>query len=85
MQIVHTARLRLLDGDDEKPSGLSSAAVGQVVRADLTIRHTRKWGIYGSFTDIHDRALDFYYEIHANPDMWLIGGQKKAHFTAKVS
>lgn len=57
-------------------------AVGQALSAELVITHSRKWS---SPEKPMDDILDFCFEVHASPDTWLIGGQKKAHFSAKVN
>ena len=51
---------------------------------ELTISHTRIWD--GTQTKgAKDEALDFCFEILANPDVWIVGGQRKAHFSSIVS
>ncbi|KAI9699259.1 MAG: hypothetical protein M1836_002869 [Candelina mexicana] len=75
LQVVHTVDLHLLD----LPSG-SLVAVGQMLAAELRIHHTRSWDTSSYHADT---SLEFSYEIHANPEIWLIGGRRRAHFTAK--
>ncbi len=76
VQVVHTVDLHLIS----PPSG-SLAAVGQILAAELRIRHTRSWG---TSRNTLESSLEFSYEIHANPETWLIGGRRRAHFSAKV-
>jgi len=56
--------------------------------AELSIRHTRRWGSPSSLIDLANISsptdpIDFVYTIEANPDIWLIAGQRRAHFTAR--
>ena len=84
MQVVHTVRLRLVGAQTETQAESSLVAVSHVLPAELTIKHTRRWGTLADSPDA-DQPLDFFYEIQASPDLWLVGGQRKAHFSARVS
>ena len=84
MLVVHTVRLRLVGARTENQAESSPVAVSHVVPAELTVKHTRRWGTLADGEDAN-RPLDFCYELQASPDSWLIGGQKKAHFSARVS
>ncbi|KAI9923620.1 hypothetical protein MW887_008542 [Aspergillus wentii] len=78
IQVVHTAELKL-GNLSEQPA---HAAVGEMISAELCLRHTRRW----CSTEHQENAgepLEFSYEIHSNPEMWLIGGRKRGNFTAK--
>ncbi|KAK4698015.1 trafficking protein particle complex subunit 10, partial [Lecanoromycetidae sp. Uapishka_2] len=82
MHIIHNARLRSLivvESDTSEPTTLS---VGQALPMELVISHNRQWG-GDSHPSVDSEVLDFVYEVQASPDVWLIGGQKKAHFSAK--
>jgi hypothetical protein len=59
--------------------------VGTPLTATLRIQHTRRWDSHGSLktTASHlSTSLEFMYEIDTAPDTWLIGGQRRARFTA---
>ncbi len=84
MQVVHTIDLRLVSARTENQTESSRVAISHAVPAELTIKHTRKWGTLASSQDA-DKPLDFCYEIQASPELWLVGGQRKAHFSARVS
>lgn len=78
IQVVHTAELRLLNMIGHQ---YPHAAVGQILTAELRIHHTRRW-----CSPSHQEtasSLEFSFEIHANPDMWLVGGRRRGNFTAK--
>ena len=79
IQVVHTAELRLLNmiGHQQDPH----AAVGQILTAELRIHHTRRW--CSSSNQETASSLEFSYELHANPDMWLVGGRRRGNFTAR--
>ena len=54
----------------------------------LRISHTRRWATTASLNAVtnlseSDEPLDFVYTIDANPDIWLVAGQRRAHFSAK--
>ncbi|KAL3467634.1 trafficking protein particle complex subunit 10 [Aspergillus heterothallicus] len=77
IQVVHTAELRLTNLPEQAPH----AAVGQTITAELRLSHTRKW----CSPDQRENAggpLEFSYELHANPDLWMVGGRRRGNFTA---
>ena len=82
MHVVHTACLRLFP-DLLKDSCL--IAVGQGVLAELKVKHSRRWDTRGERQHDAGEALVFHCIIDANPDTWLIGGQRRVQFTAIVS
>jgi hypothetical protein len=50
------------------------------VPAELTIKHSRAWAqssVGGG------KPLTFFYELDASADSWLIGGRRKATFSAR--
>ncbi|EAW07582.1 putative TMEM1 family protein [Aspergillus clavatus NRRL 1] len=77
IQVLHTAELRL-KGLADQPR---HAAVGQMIAAELTLRHTRRWSS-PEHREHASSALEFSYEIHANPEMWLVGGRRRGNFVA---
>lgn len=71
ISILHTATLTL---PSTHPVHLNTP-----LPAELRISHTRAWG-----TDPAPNApLDFVYEVSAPADTWLIGGQRRAHFSLR--
>lgn len=89
--IVHTARLRLLDN----PSPLLStsrlpplATVGQALRAEIHISHTRAWSeesvLGGSEQRSAGAPMEFVYQLQeGHRDIWLIGGDRRGRFSAR--
>lgn len=83
MDVIHTVSLDLHRVTMVRPATeVRTVAIGQAIPAELTIEHTRKWSDPNSTLD---EALEFYFDVHASPDTWIIGGQRKAHFSARVS
>lgn len=78
IQVVHTTSLAIL------PSPTTPTPVGSMLAAELRITHTRQWGDTNNppSTITNSHKLDFVYELDAHPDTWLIGGQRRAHFSA---
>ncbi|KAE8353410.1 trafficking protein particle complex subunit 10 [Aspergillus coremiiformis] len=77
IQVVHTAELRLCNLAGQP----RHAAVGQMIAAELSLRHTRRW-CSPEHRENAGGPLEFSYEIHANPDLWLVGGRRRGNFTA---
>ena len=78
--VVHTADLKLVE-----PSPLATvvAALNQPISTNLTIKWTRIWDNKFSLDGTcpaQTTDLDFFYEISAASDTWLIGGKRKGHF-----
>ncbi|KAJ5883775.1 uncharacterized protein N7473_010661 [Penicillium subrubescens] len=81
IQVVHTAELQLQQNTDTDASS-SHAAVGQMIAAELSIRHTRRW--CSPANQAHaDQPLECSYELHANPELWLLGGRRRGNFLAR--
>ncbi|MCJ1467387.1 hypothetical protein MMC07_006011 [Pseudocyphellaria aurata] len=82
MGVVHTVCLQLDRDYQNIPADMGYVAVAQPLSAQLVIKHTRQW-----FTQAEpqpkNKVLEFCYEVQANPDTWLIGGHRKAHFSAE--
>ncbi|KAL2813674.1 trafficking protein particle complex subunit 10 [Aspergillus granulosus] len=77
IQVVHTAELRLTNLPEQTPH----AVVGQPITAELRLSHTRRW----CSPDQRENAggpLEFSYELHANPELWMVGGRRRGNFTA---
>lgn len=94
VQVVHTAELRLctesLAGRETTTHATAAyAAVGNMIPAELVLRHTRRWCSKRTENEEANGGgsgggqLEFSYEMHVNPDLWLIGGRRRGHFTAQ--
>ncbi|KAH7372031.1 trafficking protein particle complex subunit 10 [Pyrenochaeta sp. MPI-SDFR-AT-0127] len=84
--ILHTASLSF--SSLSLKSTLSTVAiVGQPLMTTLRISHTRRWVAPASLISAANLSaasdpIDFVYTIEANPETWLIAGQRRAHFSA---
>lgn len=90
IQVVHTAELRLSNNNDdddasENDNQPTHAAVGQMIAAELRLRHTRRWCTpeHQEHASHSDGALEFTYDLHTNPDQWLVGGRRRGNFLAR--
>lgn len=73
IDVVHTATLTF----QNRPS-TTEATVGGPLMADIRIKHTRRWNPASASPD---KKLDFVYTLQDVSDVWLIGGQRRAHFS----
>ncbi|KAL9583907.1 MAG: hypothetical protein Q9212_002435 [Teloschistes hypoglaucus] len=65
------------------PGDTPVAALDQSLLAELTIQYSRYWAQeHGQMSS--DDLMSITYEFHAGSDIWLIGGQRKAQFSAKA-
>ena len=83
-QIVHIAHIRFLDPLLDARGHPAAIAVGHSVPAELILRYSRGWNTHGEGPSRDSEKLEFFYELDANPDTWLIGGWRRAQFVAKV-
>lgn len=79
---VHTASIQFR-GQKDTQAKIKVAKIGQPINAELVIKHTRQW-LDQAGQQTYDKTPEFLYEIQANPETWLIGGQKRAHFFSRV-
>lgn len=72
--VLHTASLGPLT-----KSLPTIVTAGQPLQTTLRISHTRRW----ASTPINSpEPIEFTYTLEANPDTWLIAGQRRAYFSA---
>jgi hypothetical protein len=86
VRVVHTAELRIIAADDRQ----ALVGVGQPIAAELRIKHTLDWGstkpeASAAPTDSENESepLEFAYEVHANPEVWLVGGKRRGNYQAR--
>ncbi|KAJ5127148.1 hypothetical protein N7448_007927 [Penicillium atrosanguineum] len=82
IQVVHTAELQLHPSSEAMGTGASHAAVGQMISAELTLHHTRRW-CSPATQENSGQPLECSYELHANPELWLLGGRRRGNFLAR--
>ena len=91
VDFVHSASLSMLNLDGHfSGSDPVIVVLGQPIKVQLTITNARNWSADAIFHSKrkdddkgHESAVDFTYDIHMNPDCWLVGGQRRGHFKAK--
>ena len=80
--IVVTGRLETF-GCSGGPEEGRFAAIDESLLAELSLSYSRHWSKNTDVTSEYN-YLSVTYEVQANSEQWLIGGQRKGHFTAKV-
>ncbi|KAJ5301668.1 hypothetical protein N7508_006531 [Penicillium antarcticum] len=81
IRVVHTAELQPQPNLQLGPS--THAAVGQMITAELILRHTRRWSSPATRnSELADQPLECSYELHANPEQWQLGGRRRGNFLA---
>lgn len=78
--VVYTADLKLLE--PSVPASSIVAASNQPLPAMLCIKYSRIWDTAPTSNSAaaKDEDLEFFYEVSAAADTWLIGGKRKGHF-----
>jgi hypothetical protein len=78
VSVVHTADLKIVDPSPFS-SNITVAALNQPISTSLAIKWTRIWDSKKP-VDSQDSDLEFFYEVSAASDTWLVGGKRKGHF-----
>ena len=84
MHVIHTARLRVGDMSRSSRSEPLLVGLGDAIPAELVLRSSYIWDSREIAKDGLSEEYHFCYEFEANPEIWIIGGQRKAYFTTKV-
>ena len=96
VQVVHTIDLVLVNGDGTPLKAASPFSVGHMLMAELRVVHSRAWDATRKAASAdptthavgarggREEAIDFVYEIHVDLESWLVGGRRRARFSAKV-
>ncbi|KAL8668749.1 MAG: hypothetical protein Q9168_006635 [Polycauliona sp. 1 TL-2023] len=79
--VVVTGRLKTF-GSGGGPGEGRYAAMDQSLLAELSLSYSRHWSKNTNLAS-EDNTVSITYEVQADPDAWLVGGQRKGHFTAK--
>jgi hypothetical protein len=81
--VIHTVELNLHCDSTSRalttPYAPPMITAGSALPAELVIRHSRNWDTCP--TGASSEPMEFFYEVQNNPDMWLVSGRKRAHFT----
>ncbi|KAK5118590.1 hypothetical protein LTR85_008055 [Meristemomyces frigidus] len=83
VDFVHSASLSLLGDDQQSEAGPQVLTVGRPIKARASIRHTKQWSDASIFANAKakDASPGFVMDVHAESDTWIVGGQRRAHFT----
>ena len=96
MAILHTVSLTLFHQDTFTDEGASSPSYDAVssptfllhkpIAAELSVKYTRRWGSRPMNTGNNEEKVQFWYEVDAggNGEDWIVGGQRRWCFTARV-
>lgn len=52
-----------------------------MITAELSLRHTRRWCAPAT-QEYAGQPLECSFELHANPEHWLVGGRRRGNFLA---
>lgn len=63
----------------------SPAAVDQTLSAEVTMECSYYWAHKSDDILTSNVSLNITYEVQASPEIWLLGGQIKARYRAKVN
>ena len=86
VDFVHKVSIGLLGQQKYAEHDLQILALGQSFKAQMKITSTRSWSMKCISVTKDDEGEDdhsFVYDIQADPDSWLIGGQRRTRFSAK--
>ncbi|KAL8720330.1 MAG: hypothetical protein Q9225_002792 [Loekoesia sp. 1 TL-2023] len=81
MPLVITGQLDVL-GCRTGPGEAQFAGIDQALLAEVFLQYSWDWASEPRDFTTPDE-FDITYELQASPDIWLIGGQRKAYFSAK--
>ena len=85
---VHQVSLSILEQGNAASREPQILILGVPVQARLVVASTRNWSNaaigQSDQNEEHQKSeADFLVDIHAEPDYWLVGGQRRARFTAR--
>ncbi|KAK5172845.1 uncharacterized protein LTR77_002965 [Saxophila tyrrhenica] len=81
VDFVHSASLDLQQEASRFSKGARILKQGEPVKAQLQVETTTSWRRKSTASG-EDAEGNFVYDIHTDPECWLIGGLKRSHFTA---
>jgi hypothetical protein len=86
VDIAFSVSVRLLEAGLAGEAGLERVVkLGQPITAELRISYARGWSaktILGTQQGDHDqKGSDFFLDVQAEPETWVVGGSRKKHFS----
>lgn len=86
VDFVHDVALQLCQAGDRNLVESTIYTLGESVNAVLGITSTTTWAKKAAIQPHNSTSAEsshtFVYDIHSDPDSWLVGGQKRGHFEA---
>ena len=82
---LFTAELRPTTDRKVTTADEAFVAVDQPLPMHLTITRSCQWDVVPGSSDTRVQFPEFYYELLANPDVWLVAGRRRASFSLQVS
>ena len=86
VDFVHSVSLCLLDKKKQRVDRSQVLSVGRPVKAQVSIRSTDQWSaasVLGGSQKSSEADGNFVVDVQAEPDTWLVGVQRRAHFAAR--
>ncbi|KAI7522811.1 hypothetical protein KC331_g19042, partial [Hortaea werneckii] len=83
IDFVHSVGLALHESEHDQPHKIQTLRAGKPLQAAVSIRSNDRWSsrsVFGSSKSSDGHNPDFTMEIQADPDTWLVGGQRRLHF-----
>jgi hypothetical protein len=86
VDIAFSVNVKLIEAGLAGGAGLERVVkLGQPITAELRISYARGWSvktILGTQQGDQDqKSSDFFLDVQAEPDVWVIGGSRKKHFS----
>ncbi|KAI7237475.1 hypothetical protein KC330_g3153 [Hortaea werneckii] len=83
IDFVHSVGLALHEREHDQPHKIQTLRAGKPLQASVSIRSNDRWSyrsVFGSSKSSDAHSPEFTMEIQADPDTWLVGGQRRLHF-----
>ncbi|QIX02505.1 hypothetical protein AMS68_008022 [Peltaster fructicola] len=83
LRVEHVFLASIHQDQARKGVGEPMMTIGSPTKMQLQLCYTRQWSTdEGQSQTKSSRRPDFVYELHAEPDVWLLSGRRRACFTA---
>jgi hypothetical protein len=86
VDVAFSVSVALLEPGLAGEAGLDRVVkLGRPIKAELRISHARAWSaetVFGTQPGSKDqKGCEFFLDVQAEPDTWVVAGSKKKHFT----
>jgi len=86
IDFVHDVSLSVLPRESDRKAGADILTLGQPVKAHFSVSTTDAWSakrLLQGQQDTRGTTTMFIYEIQAEGETWLVGGQRRGHFAVE--